>query len=292
MQFTDKLEKLPHQTFKIEVSIPWSQIDTAKIKAVEILAKTTEVKGFRKGKAPLNLVKQRLGEQAILEEATKTVLSEVYGEIIKKHDLRPFVDPKITLLKAPQGGDWEFRFEVAGAPVISKMPDYRKIAKMATADLKKEDIWVPGKAKEKPETEDLSKKQNKKMQLIFDELMKESEIEVSPLILDVETNRRLTATYDEVKQLGLTVEQYLQSKKLTAQALREKIQAEIIDLYKSEFLLEQIADKEKITVEDKDLEAIYKQAKDDKEKALYQQNSYLYVRLFRKQKTLDFLANL
>lgn len=292
MQFTDKLEKLPQQTFKIEVTIPWKEIDQAKTKAVATLAKNTEVKGFRKGKAPLNLVKEHLGEQAILEEASKEVLTAVYGELIKKHDLKPFLDPKISLLKAPQGSEWVFRFEIAQAPLITKMPDYRKVAKEASSDLKKEDIWVPGKDKEKPEAKDLKEKQNKKIQLIFDKLMKEAQIEISALILDTEVNRRLTAIYDEVKQLGLSVEQYLESKKLTAQALRDKTQAEIKDLYKSEFLLEKIADQEKIVVDDKDLEAIYKQAKDEKEKALYQQNSYLYVRLLRKQKTLDFLAGL
>ena len=292
MQFTDKLEKLPQQTFKIEVTIPWKEIDQAKTKAVATLAKNTEVKGFRKGKAPLNLVKEHLGEQAILEEASKEVLTAIYGELIKKHDLKPFLDPKISLLKAPQGSEWVFRFEIAQAPLITKMPDYRKVAKEASSDLKKEDIWVPGKDKEKPEAKDLKEKQNKKIQLIFDKLMKEAQIEISALILDTEVNRRLTAIYDEVKQLGLSVEQYLESKKLTAQALRDKTQAEIKDLYKSEFLLEKIADQEKIVVDDKDLEAIYKQAKDEKEKALYQQNSYLYVRLLRKQKTLDFLAGL
>ena len=292
MQFTDKLEKLPQQTFKIEVTIPWQEIDQAKTKAVATLAKSAEVKGFRKGKAPLNLVKEHLGEQAILEEASKEVLTAIYGELIKKHDLKPFLDPKISLLKAPQGSEWVFRFEIAQAPLITKMPDYRKVAKEASSDLKKEDIWVPGKDKEKPEAKDLKEKQNKKIQLIFDKLMKEAQIEISALILDTEVNRRLTAIYDEVKQLGLSVEQYLESKKLTAQALRDKTQAEIKDLYKSEFLLEKIADQEKIVVDDKDLEAIYKQAKDEKEKALYQQNSYLYVRLLRKQKTLDFLAGL
>ena len=292
MEYKDKLEKLAENSYKIEVSIAWSDMEKAKKQALAALAKNAEIKGFRKGKAPLNIVQEHLGEQRLLEEASKNVLSEVYSQLIKKHQLQPFMEPKITLLKAPMGGDWEFRFEIAGPPVISKMPDYQKIAKEVTSELKKEDIWVPGK--NEPEKDDSKKedKQNKKLQLIFDKLMKQAEIKISPLILDTEVSRRLTAIYDEVKKLGLTVEQYLESKKLTADALKDKTKAEIIDLYKSEFLLEQIADKEKIVVEDKDLEKIYSKAKDDKEKELYKKNSYLYVRLLRKQKTLDFLASL
>lgn len=292
MQFTDKLEKLERNTYQIEVTVPWTEMEKAKNKALNSLAKTTTVKGFRKGKAPLNLVKENLGEQALLEEASKEVLSVVYTEVIKKHDLKPFLEPKVTLLKAPQGGDWVFRFEVAGIPEIKKMPDYRKLAKEATSELKKEDIWVPGKNQDKPAEKDLQQKREKKIQLIFDKLMSHTEIEISPLIMDSEVNRRLTNLYDEVKKLGLTVEQYLESKKLTAKSLREKIESELIELYKSELLLDKIADQEKITVGDQELKEIYKQAKDDNQKKTFEQNSYFYVRILRKQKTLDFLAGL
>jgi FKBP-type peptidyl-prolyl cis-trans isomerase (trigger factor) len=122
--------------------------------------------------------------------------------------------------------------------------------------------------------------------------MTSTDIEISPLILDAEVNRRLTSLYEEIKKLGLTVEQYLESKKLTAASLREKLTEETKDLYKSEFLLEQIADKEQITVDKTDLDKVFKQAKSKEEEALYKNNSYLYTRLLRKQKTLDFLANL
>lgn len=292
MKFTDKLEKQPLGTYKLEVSLPWSEVEVAKKEALDELQKTTEVKGFRKGKAPEKIVEEQVGQQKLLEEAARHLLSHAYAELIKKHNLRPFIDPKITLLKAPQGGDWEFRFEIAEAPVIVKVPDYRKIAKEVSGELKKEDIWVPGKGEKKEDQNKPQDSKNKKMQLIFDRSMKEAEIEISHLILDLEINRRLTALHDEIKQLGLTVEQYLESKKLSAEALREKTKSEIVDLYKSEFLLDKIADEEKIIVEDKDLESIYKTAKSDKEKEMLKNNSYLYARLIRKQKTLDFLAGL
>ena len=292
MQYTDKLEKLSPSTYKIEVTIPWTEVDSAKTKALSTLAKTTTVKGYRLGKAPLKLAKEALGDQKILEEASKDVLTAVYQDLLKKHSLKPFLDPKISLLKAPQGGEWVFRFELALAPTITKLADYHKIAKEIVGELKKEDIWVPGKNKEAKPEDKTKELHNKKIQLIFDRLIQQSEIEISPLILDFEVSRRLTSLYDEIKQFGLTVEKYLESKKLTADSLKHKLEHETADLYKSEFVLEQIADKEKITVDDNDLEAIYKQAKSDKEKALYQQNSYVYVRLLRKQKTLDFLASL
>jgi FKBP-type peptidyl-prolyl cis-trans isomerase (trigger factor) len=292
MQFTSELKDKSSHTFKAEVTIPWKEIEQAKEKALAKLAKSAEVKGFRKGKAPLEVVKDTLGDQKLLEEASTEVLGVVYQELIKEHSLKPFSDPKITLLKAPQGGDWQFRFEIAQMPKINKMPDYRKIAKDVAGELKKEDIWVPGKDGQKKPEQQANDIKNKKIQLILNKILKDTEIEISPLVLDTEVARRLTSLYEEIKQLGLSVEQYLQSKKLTSQSLKEKIKLETLDLYKSELVLDIIADKEKITVEEKDLQAIYQQAKDEKEKALYQKNSYLYTRLLRKQKTLDFLSDL
>jgi len=292
MKFTDKLEKQPRSTYKLEITLPWSEVEVAKTKALKELQKTTEVKGFRKGKAPEKMVKETIGEQHLLEEASRYLLTDVYKEVLTKHNLRPFIDPKITLLKAPNGGDWEFRFEIAEAPKLTKVADYKKIAKDVAAELKKDAIWVPGKGEEPKPDEKAKDTRNKKMQLIFDKAMTASEIEISPLILELEVSRRLTSLYEEIKQLGLTVEQYLQSKKLTSETLKAKTEAEIIDLYKSEFLLDTIADTEKIVVGDKELEEIFKTAKDEKEKEMLKNNSYLYTRLIRKQKTLDFLAGL
>ena len=149
MKYTDKIEKLPQNTFKVEVTIAWTEIEAGKKKALTELTKTTKVKGFREGKAPLNLVEKEVGDQKLLEEASKYVLTDVYQDLIKKHELKPFIDPKVTLLKAPNGSEWEFRFEIAGPPEIKKLPDYKKLAKEVLANQKKDDIWVPGKSDQK-----------------------------------------------------------------------------------------------------------------------------------------------
>ncbi len=291
MKFTDSLEKLPKQTYKILVTIPWSEIETAKEKALHEFQKTTEVKGFRKGKAPLNLVKKEVGEQKLLEEAAKFFLSEIYADILKKHGIKPFIEPKITLLKAPVGGDWEVRFEIAEQPVLTKLADYKKIAEDVKGELKKADIWLPGK-EGKAKKEDPTTTQNKKLQKILDKLIADSEIEISPLILQEEVNRRLVNLYEDVKKLGLTIEEYLRSKKETPESLRSKVEQETTDIYKSEFILDAIADKEKIVVEEKDLRKIFESAKDEKERQLLRENAYFYSKLIRKQKALDFISNL
>lgn len=291
MKFTDKLEKLPKQTKSIVAKLSWEEMEKGKDHAVKHIAEDLEVEGFRKGKAPEKLVKEKVGDQKILEHASQHVVSQLYGELIKKYDLKPFADPKITLLKAPVGGEWEIRFEIAESPVLSKVPDYKKIAQEVKGDQKKETIWVPGKD-EKVNEQEKAKQQNEQLQKIFNGLIEKTEIEISPLIMDEEVNRRMIGTYDEIKKLGLTVDQYLQARKETAESFRKKIEAEVVDIYKSEFLLDKIADEAKITVDEKDLAEVAKTAKTPEEKELFKKNGYFYTRLIRKQKTLDFLASL
>src|SRR5258707_2456695 len=54
-----------------------------------------EIKGFRKGKAPLDLVKQIHGE-AIEYNALDSIASEVYRDVIKERDIHPIGDPVLT----------------------------------------------------------------------------------------------------------------------------------------------------------------------------------------------------
>ena len=98
--------------------------------------------------------------------------------------------------------------------------------------------------------------------------------------------------HDDVEKLGMTVDTYLQSKNTTIEALRQQYRNEIEGIHKMEFLLNEIADKEEIRVENSELEKLFTAIKDEKERAMAQQNAYFYAALLRKQKTLDFLLGL
>lgn len=293
MKFTDKVEKLPKQTYKITVKIPWEEIEKSKEEALDRLIATTEVEGFRKGKAPRTLAREKLGEERLLDDGVQHLMSHVYVELLKKNNLKPYIDPKVSIINAKDKTEWEVLFEVAESPVLTKLADYKAIATEVKGNIKKDDIWVPGKEPQKEKTpEDEEKKKNERLQQIFNKLVEQSEIEVSQLILDEEVSRRLASLYDEIKKLGMTVDQYLAARKETGESIRAKALKEVVDIYKSEFVLDKIAEAEKITADEKELEPVFKTAKDDKEREQLKQNSYFYIRLIRKQKTLDYLTNL
>ena len=112
------------------------------------------------------------------------------------------------------------------------------------------------------------------------------------MVIEEEINHRLTHLMDEISKLGLTVENYLKSKNLTMESLKAQFKKETEDTYKLEFILAEIADKENLKVEQADLDKLFVNIKDEKERKMAVQNSYYYATILRKQKTLDYLISL
>ena len=112
------------------------------------------------------------------------------------------------------------------------------------------------------------------------------------MIVEEEVNGRLAKIVDDVQRVGLSMEKYLESKGLTNDKLKEQITKEIVDTYKMEFILQKIADVEKIEVSSDDIQKMLNNVKDEKEKQTIQQNAYYYASLLRKQKTLEYINSL
>ncbi len=286
--YTYKIKKLPKSTVEVEVKITADYLDKKKNEAFSRLQKNLEVAGFRKGNVPTNIAKKHISNEQIVQEMITKVLPEIYSEIVKKEDLKPIYNPKIDFVKAKDGEDWEIKITIAEKPVVD-LKDYKKIIKDVKQKEKKPDIWVPGKDKDKkPEEKDNTQLLNK----ILEALLNEVKVEISDLILDEELNYRLTGLVDDIRRLGLTTESYLKSKNITMDELKKSYRKEIEDTYKLEFILQEIADKESIKVDQADLDKLFANISDEKQKQQAKENSYYYATILRKQKTLDYLISL
>ena len=102
----------------------------------------------------------------------------------------------------------------------------------------------------------------------------------------------MSQTLEDVKKLGLTLDQYLSSTGKNPQILREEYRKKAENDIKLEFALLKIAEEEKITVEEKEIEGAIKASKSDDERKDLEANRYLLASILRQQKTLDFLKNL
>ena len=286
--YTYKTNKLPKNTVEIILNIPLATITKEKESAFVRLQAELTVEGFRKGKAPRAIAEKNLNIEAIYQEMMKVILPKIYEEIIKKEKLSPIVNPKIDLTKAKEKEDWEVKITLCEKPAID-LGKYKEKVKEVKAKVKKDDIWVPGKEKqpEKPE-ENKSKLINEVLSVVLNEV----KIEISDMLIEEELNHRLARMVDDIQKIGLTVDAYLKSKNLTMDILKTQYKKEIEDTYKIEFILGEIADKEGIKVEKTDLDKLFANIKDEKERKMAEANGYYYASVLRKQKTLDFLTSL
>lgn len=290
--YSYKKEKLPKNTTQLIVDVPKLDIKKEKDEAFSRLQSQLTVEGFRQGKAPKNIAEKHISKDALYQELAQKFISRIYQEIITKESLKPIISPKVDLVKAKEDEDWQIKITLAEKPVV-ETGDYKKIIKEIKARMEKSNIWVPGKDNlpvggAKKQEEDKSKLLNE----VLTALLKETKLEISDLVVDEEINHRLTHLVDEIQKIGLTTENYLKSKNLTMESLKAQFRKETEDTYKLEFILAEIADKENIKVEKTDLDRLFVNIKDEKERKMAEQNSYYYATVLRKQKTLDYLISL
>lgn len=283
------IKKLPKNTYEIKVTVAWADVDKEYATSFESLQKELTVEGFRKGKAPKTVAEKHISKEAVYQHLVKKILPQIYEKVIKEEQLKPIISPRIELVKAKEKEDWELLVTLAEKPLI-ELKDYKKAVREARVATKKADIWVPGKEKEPAKEKEKSDQDN--LNLVLTALLKEVKCEISDLILEEELSHRLSRLLDDIQKLGLTADAYLKSKGTTMDDLKARMKKEINDMYVIEFVLAEIAEKENITVDPKDLDALFGNIKDEKEKKAAQENAYFYASILRKQKTLEFLSNL
>jgi len=289
------MQKEPNGTIRLTITIPNSDVKKAWGEVLEDTVKNAEVPGFRKGKAPRNLVEEKVDKEKIREEVLRKLLPIAYAEAIKTHDIKPIINPKIhvdriedpsTLSDPPIGGEskgWQFTALTCEAPIVN-LNNYKDKIKSLTAKSK---IVIPGKSFDK--AQDL---REPKFEDIVKALLEAVTTEIPGILTDNETDRLLSQTLEDVKKLGLSLDQYLTSTGKSPEILRTEYRTKAENDIKLEFALLQIAEEEKITVEEKEIAEAIKAGKSDEERKNLETNKYLLAGILRQQKTLDFLKNL
>lgn len=132
-------KKLPKSQVAIDVVIPADTFESYREKALKNAGEHIEIPGFRKGKAPLNLLEKEIKPMALLEEMAGLAIDEHYPKIIVDEKIDAIGRPMINITKIAAKNDLEFTATVAVLPVV-KLPDYKKIA--AKENGKKAEVTV------------------------------------------------------------------------------------------------------------------------------------------------------
>ena len=94
-----KVTKLEHCHTEVLVNVDKDLWKKAQEKAFKKLADNVTIDGFRKGKAPLAMVKSRIDQGKMYNEAINDVLTPVYQDILDNEDIQPMARPSFEVTK-------------------------------------------------------------------------------------------------------------------------------------------------------------------------------------------------
>lgn len=126
---------------QLKIGIPADKIDQEVTARLQKATKTVSIKGFRKGKVPLKVVKQHYG-RGVRQEVVGEIVNSSFYEAIQKEELRPVGQPRIDDIKDAEGQDLEYLaiFEVypeVELADLKKVKVSRPVADVTAADVEK-----------------------------------------------------------------------------------------------------------------------------------------------------------
>ena len=114
-----KIEKLPENIVKVEIEVPAKDAVGYYNNAAKKIAQYINIPGFRKGKAPRNIVEQNIGEERIKHEALESVLPRLFSEIIKENNLDVVAQPYVESYKYNIGEDLKITARMELRPEVT-----------------------------------------------------------------------------------------------------------------------------------------------------------------------------
>lgn len=300
------------QNEKVLITLKWDVVDKAYRKALTNFAKDIKTEGFRKGKAPLDVVEQKVGMEKLVDATLQEILPDAYRKTIEKADKKPITTPEFNPIALEKGKDWKIEAHYAPFPEI-KLGDYKKLVtkgkKEADKFIKKQNEElkkVAAKAKKDAEAgnphnhehkEKLDEGEEKEINLqhIFKELVGTIKPQIAELLLRQETQREFERLKQQLAQYKIALEDYLKNRAITMEQLSTELASTVLNRLQLDFILAEISKSEKMEVTDDDLKKELSQIQDEKMRKQIEAD-HAYMDQIRgnllQRKSLEFLLKL
>ncbi len=123
MQVTETHAEGLKREFKVQIAA--KEIDEKMAGRLEELGAKLKVPGFRPGKVPLDILKQRFGK-SVMGEILERAVNDSSNQALNERGLRPAMQPKIEITSFDEGKDLEYTIAVELLPDIEPM-DFAKL---------------------------------------------------------------------------------------------------------------------------------------------------------------------
>jgi len=124
MQVTETLSEGLKRGYSVVV--PMADVESKRTAKLTEIGKTVRLPGFRPGKVPMTVVRQRYGS-AIMTEVLEESVNTATQQVLSERGLRPATQPKVDVTSLDDKQDLQFNVEVELLPEVP-MPDFGAIA--------------------------------------------------------------------------------------------------------------------------------------------------------------------
>lgn len=264
-----KLAQTGEVEIKSTVSVEeFAEAFTAVLKDTQ---KEVTLPGFRKGAAPEKMIREKIGEAALLKEAAEQAISHAYGHILEAEKIDAIGHPKVSITKIAEGNPLEFTIVTAVIPEV-KAFDYKKIAAeenkkptesvtVTDEELKKEQEKVKDLTKEDLVKAKEYRAHEKRRLALIESITKHVDVVVPEILVQSETDQMIAQISHDVSRMGMKFEDYLKHLKKSEDELRKEWHADAMRKVKLDLALAHIAKEEKIMPDKNRIEEELKHAK-------------------------------
>ncbi|WP_420714484.1 trigger factor [Rhodococcus sp. RDE2] len=121
------VEQLSPTRVRINVEVPFEELQPDFDRAFKALAGQVRIPGFRPGKAPRKILEARVGRGAVLDQVINEAIQSRYSEAVTANDVKVISQPEIDVTKLEDNVELAFTAEVDVRPEIT-LPDFSAIA--------------------------------------------------------------------------------------------------------------------------------------------------------------------
>ena len=252
--------KVQNSTAFIEVLVPTKKVDEIKEEVVTEMIQNITVKGFRQGKAPKNIAQKNLDPEKLSNHIFSHVLNSALREVLKEDKYQLLGRPVLDKFEPQKDGSWKIDFKLPLMPSF-KIGDYKKaIQKIKTKDKKVEDI--------------------------FEILLKTIKIEVSPVLVEQEAQYSLERLESHAKSLNLTLDKYYDAIKKTKEEVLKEYNQKAEESIKLDLILLEIAKEAKIDTNSQEVAELAQVSSVPEDQANQLKS------IITRRKTLDYLMKI
>lgn len=266
---TQSLIKNDDKSFTLRLTIKQPDISAIYDHTLNHLALEVEINGFRKGKAPLDMVKQHISEEKLIEETAQTVISNAYQSEITKNDLKPIIQPKIKILNPPVSinKDWDLEITSCELPEIKIEDSYQP--EIIAANVKNKD-----------------QKKEEQVNQILELLLQKSQTTLPSILVDSEIEYKLSKLINQVDQAGITIQAYFKNQNTNLEDYKNKLKTQVTKEWTLNLAIDHIAKSQHIEVTPEEVDAEIKKYPNSKTEPGFV--SFILLQ----NKTLEYLLNL